>query len=150
MKVRDVYTQDMVVAHPGESLGVAASRMDYHSIGALLVKDGCSTVGIITERDILHAAAEDQSLDGALVAEFMTEEIVPVSIDADVGEAAAAMVSLGARHMPVEDRGQIAGMVSARDLLAVKAWEGLAEALEAETEWLEVFTGRSSELSPSR
>jgi hypothetical protein len=33
-------------------------------------------------------------------------------------------------------RGEIVGMVSARDLLAVKAWEGIAQILEAETETL--------------
>lgn len=132
MKVRDVYTPNVVVAYPAEALAVAASRMDYNEIGALVVKERSRTIGILTERDVLHAAAEDRDLDGTTVGEFMTEDVVPVSLEADVGEAAAAMVSLGARHLPVADRGEIAGMVSARDLLAVKAWEGLAEALEAE------------------
>lgn len=141
MKVRDVYTADPVVAYPGESLGMAASRMDYHAIGSLLVKGGSETIGIITERDVLHAAAEDRDLESTTVGEYMTEEVIPVPIDADVGEAAAEMVSLGARHLPVADRGEIVGMVSARDLLAVKAWEGLAEALDAEAEALLGETG---------
>ena len=132
MKVQDVYTRDALVAHSGESLGVAASRMDYNAIGALLVKEGSRTVGILTERDVLHAVAEDLDLDGTTVAECMTEEVIPVSLGADVGEAAVAMVSLGARHLPVSDHGEIVGMISARDLLAVEAWEGLAEAIEAE------------------
>lgn len=149
MKVRDVYTPNVVVGYAGESLAVAASRMDYEQIGALLVKEGTETIGILTERDILHAAAEDRDLEGTTIGELMTREVVPVSIDADVGEAAAAMVSLVARHLPVMEAGRIVGIASARDLLAVKAWEGLAEVLEAEAEalkaedeWLEVATGR--------
>jgi CBS domain-containing protein len=137
MKVRDVYTPSVTVAYPGESLGVAASRMDYNEIGALVVKDGSRTIGILSERDVLHAVAEDRDLDGTTVAEFMTEDVIPVKLDADVGQAAAAMVSLGARHLPVMGRGEIVGMVSARDLLAVKAWEGIAEILEAEARTLE-------------
>jgi CBS domain-containing protein len=137
MKVRDVYTPDVVTASTGESLGIAASRMDYHAVGALLVKDEFETVGIITERDLLHAVAEDRDLDGTSVVELMTEGFVPVKIDADVGEAAGLMVTLGARHLPVSDHGEIVGMVSARDLLAVKAWEGLAEILEKDVQAVE-------------
>jgi len=137
MKIREVYTPNATVAYPGESLGVAASRMDYNEIGALVVKDGSKTIGILSERDILHAVAEDRNLDGTTVAEFMTEDVIPVELDADVGQAAAAMVSLGARHLPVMGSGEIVGMVSARDLLAVKAWEGIAETLEAEAMTLE-------------
>lgn len=137
MKVRDVYTPNVTVAYPGEALAVAASRMDYNEIGALVVKDGSKTIGILSERDILHAVAEDRDLDGTTVAEFMTEDVIPVELEADVGQAAAAMVSLGARHLPVMGGGEIVGMVSARDLLAVKAWEGIAEVLKAEEETLE-------------
>lgn len=141
MKVRDVYTPNAVVAYPGESLGVAASRMDYHEIGALVVKDGSETIGIITERDVLHAVAEDRDLDSTMVDQFMTEDVIPITLEADVGEAAGAMVSLGIRHMPVTAGGEIVGMVSARDLLAVKAWEGLANALDRDVEALETTTG---------
>ena len=137
MRVRDVYTPSVTVAYPGESLGVAASRMDYNEIGALVVKDGSRTIGILTERDVLHAVAEDRDLDGTTIAEFMTEDVIPVTLDADVGQAAAAMVSLGVRHLPVMGGGEVVGMVSARDLLAVKAWEGIAETLEAEAGTLE-------------
>ena len=125
MKVRDVYTPNLLVAYPGEALAVAASRMDYNAVGALVVKEGSHPVGILTERDLIHAAAEDKDLDGTTVGEYMTEDFLPIPLDADVEAAAAAMVSAGIRHLPVDDRGEIVGMVSARDLLAVEGWDKL-------------------------
>ena len=69
---------------------------------------------------MLHAAAEGQDLDQAIVDDFMTEEVLTVEPDNTLDEAAAAMVSLGSRHLPVVEGGAVVGMISARDLVAVE------------------------------
>jgi CBS domain-containing protein len=138
MKVRGVYTPNLLVAYPGEALAVAASRMDYNAVGALVVKEGSHPIGILSERDVVHAAAEDRDLEGTMVAEYMTEDFVPIPLNAEVGEAAAAMVSAGDRHLPVDDRGEIVGMVSARDMLAVEGWDQLLTGALAKLDPLEI------------
>src|SRR5687768_7343095 len=101
MRVRDVYTRDVVSASPGEDLEVAASRMDYHGLGCLLVMEGVSLVGLLTERDVLRAAAEGCELRDVIVHHYMTPDVVTVEPDTGVEEAAAMMITVGCRHLPV-------------------------------------------------
>lgn len=132
MKVRDVYTRNVLTASPGEDLEMAASRMDYHGVGCLVVMDGPSLVGLLTERDVIRAAAEGRELPGVIVQEYMTQDVVTVEPDAEVEEAAAAMITVWCRHLPVREQGAIVGVVSARDLLAVEGWGELVAAALAE------------------
>jgi CBS domain-containing protein len=131
MKLRDVYTRNVVSASRGEDLEVAASRMDYHGLGCLVVLDRLVLAGLLTERDVLRAVAEGRELRDVIVQEYMTEEVVTVTPDTEVEAAAAAMITVGSRHLPVKEGGAIVGVVSARDLLAVEGWGNLvAAALE--------------------
>jgi CBS domain-containing protein len=125
MKVRDLYTPHLLKAYPGEDLSVSASRMQFHEIGALAVYDSGQVVGIITERDVLRAVGEGRVPEVTTVAEYMSAEPVSVGPEMDAGEAAALMLSLGARHLPVSEGGELVGMLSARDLLSVEAWGDL-------------------------
>lgn len=129
MRVRDVYTRNVVSASPGEDLEVAASRMDYHGLGCLLVMDGFSLVGLLTERDVLRAAAEGRELRDVIVQQYMTPDVVTVEPDTGVEEAAAMMITVGCRHLPVREHGAIVGVLSARDLLAVEGWGELVAAV---------------------
>jgi CBS domain-containing protein len=55
----------------------------------------------------------------------MVEDPVTVSPDTGASEAAATMVSLGVRHLPVVEGGELVGMLSARDLLEDEAAKAL-------------------------
>jgi CBS domain-containing protein len=133
MRVRDVYTRNVVSASPAEDLEVAASRMDYNGLGCLAVMSGTSLVGLLTERDVLRAVAEGRELRDAVVQEYMTSDVVTVEPDAGVAQAAALMITVGCRHLPVRERGAIVGVVSARDLLAVEGWGELVAAALKDT-----------------
>jgi CBS domain-containing protein len=76
-----------------------------------------SLIGIVTERDVMHAALEGAVLAETPVTRYMTKHPETVSIDTDVSKAALAMIALHVRHLPVRDGSRIVGMISARDLL---------------------------------
>jgi CBS domain-containing protein len=59
------------------------------------------------------------------VGDYMTMEPRTVTPETDVGEAAAIMVDLGVRHLPVMEAGRLVGMMSARDLLSLEAWNAI-------------------------
>jgi CBS domain-containing protein len=130
MKIRELYAPHVLKGHPGEDLSVAASRMQFHEIGALAVYDAGNLVGIITERDVLRAVGDGRVPELTTVAEYMSPEPIMVSPEIEAGQAAALMLSLGARHLPVMEAGELLGMLSARELLAVEAWGDLAAAAE--------------------
>ncbi len=122
MKVRSVFTPRLIRAAADESLVDAASRMDFEAVGALPVFDGSRLVGIITEHDLVRAVAEGVDPSGVPVSDYMTAEPATTSVDAELADAAERMLELGTRHLPVEDRGEVVGMISARDLLIPEAW----------------------------
>jgi CBS domain-containing protein len=123
VKVRELFTPNVLITHPGEDLSVAASRMRSHKIGALAVDDKGKLAGIITERDVLRAVGEGRVPEVTIVGEYMTPDPVTVTPEIDAGQAAALMLSLGARHLPVMEGSELVGMLSARDILSLDAWD---------------------------
>ncbi len=130
MKVSEVMTEATVTDSAGDALAEAARKMWKQQTGSLLVIDeGGDLIGIITERDILRAAATGVALESASVAEVMSKDLTTVSPGTSLREAAKLMADNWIRHLPVVDNGKVVGIISQRDLSGV-----LAEALnEPET-----------------
>ncbi len=128
MEVRTLAKHEVVSAAPHDSLIDAASRMQFNEVGSLAVMDGDALIGIITERDVVRAVADGVDPATTAVVGYMTPEPVTIPEWADVTEAAATMLRVGARHLPVVDGGRVIGMVSARDLLELEAESGYAGA----------------------
>ena len=78
-------------------------------------------VGIISERDIVHAVADRRDLADVTAGEYMTWEPATVGLDTPLAEVAHRMLAYGVRHLPVVVAGDVLGMVSARDLLEWRA-----------------------------
>jgi CBS domain-containing protein len=116
--IADHMSRHLLTASPDELLAEAARRMAARGVGAVLVLDGESLTGILTERDLLKAVAAGLKED-ARVAEWMTKH--PETIDASdsTEHAAALMIHGGFRHLPVLDGGKVAGILSIRDLMRV-------------------------------
>ena len=121
MKVGTLCQHEVMTAGPEDSLAEVASRMQYNEVGALAVFEDGNLVGIVTERDLVRAMAEGVDPSTTAVVTYMTPDPVTVDEDADVTEAAAYMMRVGARHLPVVDGGRVVGMISARDLLESEA-----------------------------
>ena len=93
-----------------EALGVLAQ----HNIGALVVVDGpMQPIGILSERDIVRAAAKDEKVFPLLVSQLMTRDLVLGSPSDDLGAAGQTMV----RHLPIVEAGTLIGIVSIGDIV---------------------------------
>ncbi|MFO7640126.1 MAG: CBS domain-containing protein [Candidatus Competibacteraceae bacterium] len=101
---------------PSETVAAAVARMKEKNIGSLIVKEGESVVGILTERDLLVrvlAAGRPLSLP---VAEVMTSGPFCLSPETTVGQAMSVVTDVRIRHLPVVEENRLVGMVSIRDL----------------------------------
>lgn len=116
----DVMTSDVVTLSSEASVGDAAKMMVRGGFGSVVVVQGRMLLGILTERDVLRAAAAEDDLRAAPVERWMTPEPETALPDLDTEEAVSLMLSRGFRHLPVVQDGELLGMVSLRDVLSAR------------------------------
>ena len=132
MKVRDIMTSNVRCIAPNTSLKEAATLMRDLDVGALPICDNDRLAGMLTDRDIaVKGVTRGRDPDKTLALDAMTEGIVFIYEDQDVGEAARLFETKKIRRLPVLNRQKrMVGIVSLGDL-AVNAGEGLGgEALK--------------------
>jgi citrate synthase len=117
--VADVMSSPVVSALPDDAAAAAASKMNDHTVGAVVVVDGDRPIGILTERDIVRMAAAGASSAQPKVADFMTPDPDCVAPDLSVQDALASLNERSYRHIPVVEDGALVGIVSLRDLMRV-------------------------------
>jgi CBS domain-containing protein len=119
MNIQDVMDTELLTIAPETTLREAAQRMSGRNVGAALLLDVAigSYLGIITERDLLNAIAAGDDPDVQRVADSATSNIVTVSADASLEQAAEKMIKGGFRHLLVVTNGDAIGIVSMRDLI---------------------------------
>jgi CBS domain-containing protein len=121
MQVRDGMSSVVLSVGPGHSLREAAKLMADRKVGAAVVLDPESQgVGIFTERDLLESLGSGQDPDSERVSDHLTASLVYAAPDWSLEEAAVAMINGGFRHLVVLDSGEVAGVVSMRDI--VRCW----------------------------
>jgi CBS domain-containing protein len=127
MLLRDLMHTTVVTTTPEASVSAAAAGMVKASVGSAVVMQGSFLAGILTERDVLRAAASGEDLSVATVAEWMTADPQSASPDTSVAEAAQIMLLNGFRHLPVVEGRAVCGVVSLRDLFAARIRRPSAE-----------------------
>jgi CBS domain-containing protein len=127
MRVGDLKPRTAITITRGETLRAAAKHLADDDIGALVVFDATGAVGIFSERDLARSVADGADLDDEPVDEYMTEAPVTIPCDSGLGGAIARMNEFGVRHLLVVDGGDVVGVISMRDLLALlgTAWPEL-------------------------
>jgi CBS domain-containing protein len=116
----DLMTTSVVVTTPEDPVAVAAAAMVQRKVGSALIMQGRFLAGILTERDVLRAAASGSDLTTSPVSAWMTKDPESASPDTTLEEAAQLMLLHGFRHLPVVDGRVVLGVVSLRDLASAR------------------------------
>ncbi|HSD57866.1 MAG TPA: CBS domain-containing protein, partial [Methanotrichaceae archaeon] len=101
----------------------ARNLMFKYGVGRLPVMDSGKLVGIVTKYDItnrLNQAAPEwrrRPIDKVPIQVVMTEMPITIYPDATMTQAAELMVENGISGLPVERDGEIAGMITSRDMI---------------------------------
>ena len=113
---------------PDESLADVVTKMVQCNCGALVVMNGESLVGIISERDILRSADEHNgSMGHVIVRDRMTTNVITSDPLANIGEVMGMMTERRIRHLPILDDDQLVGLVSIGDIVKAQHQELSAE-----------------------
>jgi CBS domain-containing protein len=136
MKVRNILATKggrVVTVAPDEPVRRAVALLVEHRIGALIVTDADGRlVGILSERDVMHAAATDEGVFGRPVGDIMTREVIVGMPQDDVLAVAHTMLEKRFRHLPIVEEGQLIGIISIGDVLKTQrdAYQGEIDTLE--------------------
>ena len=118
--VRDLMHIRVVATSPDDAVANAAAAMVQQKVGSALIMQGRFLAGILTERDVLRAAASGSDLTSTPVSAWMTKDPESASEDMTVEDAAQLMLLHGFRHLPVMIGREVKGVVSLRDLFAAR------------------------------
>ena len=112
------------VCGPETTVQDVSEAMLAAQVGSVGVVEGRRLTGIITERDVLRAAAEGADPVTEIVRDWMTADPDVFSPEAQVREAAEWLLETGYRHMPIMEDGELLGIVSIKDILWAMASPG--------------------------
>jgi len=119
LKVEDLMTTPPITAPRETPIEQAAKTMYENNIGSLIIVDPTGRIeGIVTERDILYAVAEQKIGKQLPVYMIMTENPITVKPGTPITEAIKTMRDANIRHLPVVDReNKPIGILSLRDII---------------------------------
>jgi CBS domain-containing protein len=115
--IRKHVTREVVSIESGAPIRDAARIMSDRKIGSVGVREDGKLVGLVTERDLMIAVLAGDAPPNGAVRLAMRAGIPRVKADASEADCAALMRDHATRHLLVEDRGQIVGVVSMRDII---------------------------------
>ncbi len=133
MKVAEILKQkgqDVISVRPTESIQTLSHRLRLARIGAMVVLgEGGSLDGIISERDIVHGIAEHgASCLSLTVADLMTRRVITCTPEDSVTRISRLMTENRIRHLPVVEGTKLVGVVSVGDVVKNRLEEMSLEA----------------------
>jgi len=120
--VGDIMTRKFVSASPFDSLQKCAKIIARERVNSLLITNKKHLFGILTARDILWTITKSPSvnLKNIKAIDIATRKVAVIKPSADISEALKKMKSLNFRRLPVLSRGELIGIVTLKDILAIE------------------------------
>ncbi len=118
IQLGDIMTTEVLTTSAERPVAEVTGMMVKARVGSAVVMQGSWLAGMLTERDVLRAAASGSDLTKSPVSEWMTRNPITATPDTTIGEAADMMLTNGFRHLPVVEGRELKGVVSIRDVLA--------------------------------
>jgi len=115
--VKDIMTKSVVSIDAATTITDAAILMEDAEIGAIVVTENNTPVGIITDRDFAIKVVAHAYPRTTPVKMIMSSPLYSISPDESVRMIADFMYTRGIRKLPVIDNDKVIGIVTATDLV---------------------------------
>lgn len=103
---------------PEASVYDAIAKMAQEEVGALVVLEGESLIGVVSERDYARKVVlQGRSSRDTKIKDIMTTRVAYARPDQSVEDCMAMMTEKRIRHLPVMDGDKLLGVISIGDLV---------------------------------
>ena len=121
MLVKDVMSSPAITVDEDASINEVARLMEQHKIGCVIVTDKDEKpIGMITERDlVIRVLVKNAKPSKTTAKKIMTSPLITIDPDDSISDAARRMSQLNIRRFGIMYKGNLIGMVSSKDILAV-------------------------------
>lgn len=123
VQAKNVMRSNVVSIDGMATMREAVTKMRSENVTALIVskRDPNDAWGIVTVSDLVREVlAPGRSPDSINVYEIMTKPVISVPPNMDIRYVARLLHRVGVRKAPVEDQGELVGMISLSDLVLRK------------------------------
>ncbi|MDH3361644.1 MAG: CBS domain-containing protein [Nitrosopumilus sp.] len=130
MTIADVMTKSVVSIDATMTINEAAKMMEDAKVGAIIIMKNNQPVGIVTDRDFAVKVAAHAYQISTPIKQIMSSPLISISSDETVRAAGDLMHKSGVRKLPVIDKGDVVGIITATDivnLLAVSVEEDMRD-----------------------
>lgn len=118
---RDLLERKGAAAHdvpPDATVYEAVAKLERLGVGALLVVEGGTLVGILSERDCTRRLIlQSRVARETRVADVMSTGVITIRPDDGLTDCLKLVTNLRIRHLPVVDGGRVVGVLSIGDLV---------------------------------
>jgi CBS domain-containing protein len=147
--VSEIMSRSVITAKENARVPEVASLMKEHNVGCIIItNDDKKPVGIVTEKDLVTRVVaeitdenlvakvlnETVELNKLVARDIMSSPLITVTADETINQAARKMRKHGIRRLCVMQEGNLLGIVSSKDILAVTP--ELLEILQAKVQIL--------------
>ena len=116
MRIGEVMTRSVETARPGDAAGEAWERMRARKFHHLVVVDGRTVVGVVSERD-LGGRAGASVREGRTVGDLMSRGVHTARPDDTIKAAANKLRGHSLGCLPVMEKGRLVGLLTISDVL---------------------------------
>lgn len=115
--VRDVMTKSVIAVDSAITVNEAAKLMEDAKVGAVIVMENNSAVGIVTDRDFAVKIVAHAYHITTPVKQIMSSPLLAIGPDESVWMVADLMYTRRVRKLPVIEDDQVIGIITATDLV---------------------------------
>lgn len=115
--VKDIMTKSVIAVDSSVNVNEAAKMMEDAKVGAVIVMENNTPIGIVTDRDFAVKIVAHAYQITTPVKQIMTSPLIATSPDETILMAADLMHTRNIRKLPVIDNDKVVGMITATDLV---------------------------------
>jgi signal-transduction protein with cAMP-binding, CBS, and nucleotidyltransferase domain len=114
-KVKDLMTKGALTIDKSKTIVEAADLMAQKGVGYIIVLDGETPRGIVTERDFVRRVIAKRKPLYAKISDIMTKPLITIGPEASLSVAARRMVNNKIRRLPVMKHHKLIGIIVVSD-----------------------------------